>query len=93
MGGVGVGGWGVGGGVRRSCAQPVFKGGVPASLNPPPPIPHPPPTTNQQQQVEDGVRELVRAEKHQKSGRAMRCIVVLCVLIFIFMLITIIRHT
>ncbi len=44
-------------------------------------------------QVEDGVRELQRAERSQKSGRAMTCIVVLCVLIAIFLLITIIRHT
>jgi hypothetical protein len=43
-------------------------------------------------QVEDGVRELVKAEKHQKSGRAMTCIVVLCILIAIFLIITIVRH-
>lgn len=43
-------------------------------------------------QIEDGVRELVKAEKHQRSGRAMTCIIVLCVLIAIFLLITIVRH-
>lgn len=43
--------------------------------------------------VEEGVRELVKAEKHQKSGRAMHCIIVLCVLIAIFLIITIVRHS
>lgn len=42
--------------------------------------------------VEQGVKELVRAERSQKSGRAMRCIVVLCVLIAVFLVITILRH-
>lgn len=75
-----------------------MKGGVrelqraersPASPLPPPHTntgPTPPP------QVEDGVRELQRAERTQKGGRAMKCIVVLCVLIAIFLLITIVRH-
>lgn len=43
-------------------------------------------------QVEEGVKELVKAERHQKSGRALTCIVVLCVLIAIFLIITIVRH-
>jgi hypothetical protein len=42
--------------------------------------------------VEEGVKELVKAEKTQKSGRAMMCIVMLCVLIAIFLIITIVRH-
>jgi hypothetical protein len=38
------------------------------------------------------VKQLEKAERHQKSGRAMTCIVVLCILIAIFLLITIVRH-
>ena len=43
-------------------------------------------------QVESGVRELVRAEQLQKSGRMAQCIVVLIVLVAVFLVITIVKH-
>ncbi|KAI8474871.1 MAG: Qa-snare protein, Tlg2/Syntaxin16-family [Monoraphidium minutum] len=42
--------------------------------------------------VEEGVKELVKAEQTQKSGRALQCIALLCVLIALFLIITIVRH-
>jgi SNARE domain len=43
-------------------------------------------------QVDQGVQELVKAEKTQKSGRAMLCIVALIVMIVLMLIIVIIRH-
>lgn len=43
-------------------------------------------------QVEEGVKELVRAEKTQKQGRALTCIVALIVLIVVMLVIIIARH-
>lgn len=42
--------------------------------------------------VEDGVSQLQRAEKSQKAGRAMLCIVALLVLIAVTLVIAIVRH-
>jgi syntaxin 16 len=42
--------------------------------------------------VETGVKELVQAEKHQKQGRAMLCIIALIVLIVVMLIIIIVRH-
>jgi syntaxin 16 len=44
-------------------------------------------------QVEEGVKELVRAEKTQKQGRALLCIIALIVLIVVMLIIIIVRHT
>lgn len=44
-------------------------------------------------QVEEGVKELVRAEKTQKQGRALLCIIALIVLIVVMLIIIIARHT
>jgi hypothetical protein len=43
-------------------------------------------------QVEEGVKELVKAEKTQRQGRAMLCIVGLLVMITIMLIIVIARH-
>jgi hypothetical protein len=43
-------------------------------------------------QVEEGTKELVKAEQTQKSGRAAQCIALLLVLIVLFLIITIVRH-
>ncbi|GBF92946.1 hypothetical protein Rsub_05782 [Raphidocelis subcapitata] len=48
--------------------------------------------TDTAQKVEQGVQQLVRAEGHQKSGRAAQCIVVLLVLIAIFFVMVVLRH-
>lgn len=42
--------------------------------------------------VEQGVKELVQAEKTQKQGRALLCIMALCVMIVIMLIIVIVRH-
>lgn len=43
--------------------------------------------------VEDGVKQLVRAEQTQKQGRAVLCIMALLVLIVVMLIVVIIRHT
>lgn len=43
--------------------------------------------------VEEGVKELVRAEKTQKSGRMMLCIMALLVLIVLMVIVVVVRHT
>jgi hypothetical protein len=43
-------------------------------------------------QVDEGVKELVRAEKTQKQGRALTCIIALIVLIVVMLIIIIARH-
>jgi t-SNARE complex subunit (syntaxin) len=43
-------------------------------------------------QVEEGVKELVRAEKTQRQGRAMLCIIALLVLIVVMVIVIIVRH-
>lgn len=43
-------------------------------------------------QVEEGVKELVRAEKTQRQGRAMLCIIALIVMIVLMLIIIIVRH-
>lgn len=43
-------------------------------------------------QVEEGVKELVRAEKTQKQGRALMCIIALIVMIVVMLIIIIVRH-
>lgn len=43
-------------------------------------------------QVEEGVKELVRAEKTQKQGRALLCIIALIVMIVVMLIIIIVRH-
>lgn len=42
--------------------------------------------------VEHGVRELVRAERHQRGSRMMGCVMVLCALIVFFLVIAVVRH-
>lgn len=42
--------------------------------------------------VEEGVKQLVQAEKTQKAGRMMLCIIALCVAVVFLMIIVIIRH-
>jgi syntaxin 16 len=42
--------------------------------------------------VEEGVKELVRAEKTQRSGRAMMCIIFLIVMIVVMLIVAIVRH-
>jgi hypothetical protein len=43
-------------------------------------------------QIDDGVLQLERAERHQRGSRAMTCIFVLCALIFVFLILSIARH-
>ncbi len=43
--------------------------------------------------VEQGVRELVKAEQTQKNGRAMLCIVALIVLIVVMLIVVVLRHS
>ena len=43
-------------------------------------------------QIEAGVKELVAADKAQRSGRAASCIALLLVLIVVFLIITIVRR-
>jgi syntaxin 16 len=43
-------------------------------------------------QVEEGVKELVRAEKTQRQGRALLCIIALIVMIVVMLIIIIVRH-
>jgi syntaxin 16 len=43
-------------------------------------------------QVEEGVKELVRAEKTQKQGRALMCIIALIVMIVVMLIVIIVRH-
>jgi syntaxin 16 len=42
--------------------------------------------------VEEGVKELVKAEKTQKQGRAMLCIMALLVMIGVLLIVVIVRH-
>lgn len=42
--------------------------------------------------VEEGVKELVRAEKTQKQGRALLCIIALIVMIVVMLIVIIVRH-
>ncbi|GBF90215.1 hypothetical protein Rsub_03348 [Raphidocelis subcapitata] len=42
--------------------------------------------------IEEGTKELVKAEETQRSGRALRCIALLLVLIVVFLIATIVRH-
>eukprot|EP00879_Flechtneria_rotunda_P010105 GHRR01010563.1.p1 GENE.GHRR01010563.1~~GHRR01010563.1.p1 ORF type:complete len:308 (+),score=91.35 GHRR01010563.1:249-1172(+) len=42
--------------------------------------------------VEEGVKELVKAEKTQRAGRAMLCIIFLVVLITVMLIVAIVRH-
>jgi syntaxin 16 len=42
--------------------------------------------------VEEGVKELVKAEKTQKRGRAMMCIIALIVMIVVMLIVVIVRH-
>eukprot|EP00775_Hariotina_reticulata_P011097 gene11097-11251_t len=42
--------------------------------------------------VEEGVKELVKAEKTQKQGRAMMCIIALIVMIVVMLVVVIVRH-
>lgn len=42
--------------------------------------------------VEQGVQELVRAEKTQRGGRAMMCIIFLIVMIVVMLIVAIVRH-
>jgi SNARE domain len=42
--------------------------------------------------VEEGVRELVRAERTQRGGRAMMCILFLIAMIVLMLVIAIVRH-
>jgi hypothetical protein len=43
--------------------------------------------------VEQGVRELVKAETTQKNGRAMLCIIALIVMIVVMLIIVVLRKT
>ena len=54
-------------------------------------IPHNTPCMRRAQ-VEEGVKQLVKAEATQKSGRALPCIALLLVLIVIFLIMMIVRH-
>jgi hypothetical protein len=90
-------GVGVGSGGTRGEVAPVAAGGARALLptgafTPPPnapPRPRPPPPPRQ---VEEGTKELVKAEQTQKSGRAAMCITLLLVLVALFLILTIVRH-
>jgi hypothetical protein len=42
--------------------------------------------------VEEGTKELVKAEQTQRSGRALGCIALLLVLIVVFLIATIVRR-
>lgn len=42
--------------------------------------------------VEEGVKELVKAEKTQRGGRAMLCIIFLIVMIVVMLIVAIVRH-
>lgn len=42
--------------------------------------------------VEEGVKELVKAEKTQRAGRAMMCIIFLIVMITVMLIVAIVRH-
>eukprot|EP00878_Enallax_costatus_P020334 GHUV01021487.1.p1 GENE.GHUV01021487.1~~GHUV01021487.1.p1 ORF type:complete len:263 (+),score=69.75 GHUV01021487.1:371-1159(+) len=42
--------------------------------------------------VEEGVKELVKAEKTQRQGRMMMCIILLIVLITVMLIVAIVRH-
>ena len=42
--------------------------------------------------MEEGTKEIVKAEKVQKSGRALYCIALLMCLVVVFLIATIVRH-
>jgi hypothetical protein len=57
----------------------------------PPHTPTHPPAQEVAMKVEQGVRELVRAETTQKNGRAMLCIIALIVLIVVMLIVVVLR--
>lgn len=42
--------------------------------------------------AKEGIQELVKAEEHQKNSLSVKCIIFLCVLIFIMVVILIMKH-
>jgi hypothetical protein len=68
---------------RAAAHRRVHAAAERAAASPPPPPPR---------QVEEGTKELVKAEQTQKSGRAAMCITLLLVLVALFLILTIVRH-
>ncbi len=46
---------------------------------------------NTQMKVESGVRELKKAEQHQRKNRKMKCIVILAVIVIILLFVLLIK--
>ena len=60
-------------------------------LFPPSPPLTPPPSLQVAARVDEGVRQLVKAEKHQRAGRLVMCIMLLAALVLLMLLIIVLR--